>query len=148
MSDAAVKTLVREVLAEELARLARERDAGEGTARRREERVRITDNAELDAFVRRLLEIARDGARRREIEEGRWVFKLGRPDSAARAPSSDVSPARAPERSVHIEKGMVTERQVDSFPGATERVIAAKPVRFTPLARDRLRQRGIGIERT
>jgi hypothetical protein len=42
---------------------------------------------------------------------------------------------------------MVTERQVNALPAGTTQLVIAGSVRLTPLARDRLRQRGIAVER-
>jgi hypothetical protein len=146
VSSDAIRTLIREVLAEELQRLSRERGGAPKPPKPqvREEVVSIASDAELAAFVARLLDITRDGNARREIEQGGWVFRLGRGQGTARAGAASA-PA---ERSVRIEKGMVTERQIEALPEQTTVLVAGKAVRFTPLARDRLRQRGIGIERT
>ena len=61
-TDPAVAALIREVLAEELARLR---------AGVREERVRIGDDADLAAFARQVLAIADDRAAREALENGR-----------------------------------------------------------------------------
>ena len=47
-----------------------------------------------------------------------------------------------------IERGLLSERHVDRLPRETARVRLGPHVRMTPLARDRLRRRGIAIERT
>jgi hypothetical protein len=144
VSSDAIRSLIREVLAEELQRLSRERGGAPKAPKLqvREEVVKVGSDAELAAFVAHLLDITRDGDARRDIEQGRWVFRLGR------GQGTDRSAAAPAERSVRIEAGMVTERHVDALPEQTTVLLAGKSVRFTPLARDRLRQRGIGIERT
>ncbi len=142
-----IRNLVRQILSEELAKLKGEM-AAKGSApapKVREEQVRIASDADLASFVRRLLEITRDGQARREIEQGRWVFRLGTPSGEGRRVGSPAAPR---QQSVRIDKGFVSERQVDALPEGTTAIEVTKAVRFTPLARDRLRQRGIAIERT
>jgi hypothetical protein len=111
----------------------------------REETVSIASDAELARFVARLMELARDGEARREIAEGRHVFRLGRDaGDAARAAQSPAAPA---PRAVRIEAGVVSERQVDALPDGTTALALGRAVRLTPLARDRLKARGIAVER-
>ena len=180
-ADSAVADLIREVLAEELARL------GAGV---REERVRIANDADLAAFARRVLVMADDREARKALETGNLVFRLegsagsigsaGGPGNAAGGAgvgihaggmgSNGVERGRA--RGGHddgigaasvpsaalvrglsgpvevIERGLLTERHVDRLPRETARVRLGPRVRMTPLARDRLRRRGIAIERT
>ena len=163
-TDPAVAALVREVLAEELARLR---------AGVREERVRIAGDADLAAFARRVLALADDRGTRDAFEGGRLVFRLdggaggggspargvGSPDAArgrlrdgredaARAGASlsrgsAISPAAHTEV---VERGLLSERHVDRLPRETTRVRVGPRVRVTPLGRDRLRRRGIAIE--
>lgn len=174
MTDPAVAELIREVLAEELARLRT------GV---REERVRITDDADLAMFARRVLALAGDRGAREDFESGRLVFRLdggagsavgvggagntasgagagfggaggsrvpGDGDAAVRGASLPrTAPAQGSAGHTElIERGLLSERHVDRLPRETARVRLGPHVRMTPLARDRLRQRGIGIERT
>jgi hypothetical protein len=143
-----IRSLIREVLGEELKRLKAERGAANPPPRPqvREEVVAIESDSDLAGFVARLLELTRDGQTRREISEGRYVFRLG-PRSAGRTPGVNNSPAAPADRAHRIEAGMVTERQIDALPAGTTRLVISKSVRLTPLARDRLRQRGVAIER-
>ena len=93
-------------------------------------------------FARRVLELAEDPPTRREIEAGRFAFTRAKvAGSSARALESRGAKGAA------IERGFVSERYVDSLPQGTSRLVIAKAVRLSPLARDRLRQRGIAIER-
>jgi ethanolamine utilization protein EutN len=73
--------MVPDVLAEKIGNLRRagQIHAEQGVPRRqvREETVSIRSDADLHAFVARLLEILKDGRSREEIEKGRWVFRLG-----------------------------------------------------------------------
>ena len=113
-TDPAVAELIREVLAEELARLR---------AEVREERVRIADDADLAAFARRVLAVV------------------------PASPPPTTTGHRAAGGVEVIERGLLSERQVDRLPRGTARVRLGPGVRLTPLARDRLRRRGISIER-
>jgi hypothetical protein len=136
MISEAVRAIIREVLAEELQRL-------KPRAQAREERVSITSDTELAAFVARLLDMARNEQARRDIEEKRLVFRLVQGTTTARAIPTPI-PAVQPAR---IESGMVSERQIDALPAGTTQLVLGKSVRLTPLARDRVRARGITIER-
>ncbi len=144
MSDAAINQMIREVLAEELAKL-RPGAAGEkpGT---QYETVRISSAADLNSFARRILAMADNSGERREFEQGRLVFELaGSQSGAVPAGSSASQVSTGP---VHtIETGFVSERHIDKLDRNIKRVIVGKAVRMTPLARDRARQRGIIIER-
>ena len=163
--DPAIAELIREVLAEELARLR------PGVC---EERVRVANDADLAAFARRVLAMADDPAAREAFETGAFAFRLdgargiaggdtgrGGPAGAdggsvrgggasadLAAPSSGGVAARnaATEPEV-IEGGLMSERHVDRLPPGTARLRIGRRVRMTPLARDRLRRRGIAIER-
>ena len=166
-ADPAVAELIREVLAEELARLR---------ADVREERVRIAGDADLAAFARRVLAVADDRGAREALESGRLVFRLdtgtgtaagaaasaagrhgagggrvprdGRePDAISASPPSTASTHGSRGRTETIESGLLSERHVDRLPRGTARVRLGRGVKLTPLARDRLRRRGIAIER-
>jgi hypothetical protein len=145
MNDPAVSTLVREVLAEELARIRDRNEAGLptalGAASVREERVAIANDADLQAFAKRIVFMAADSEAGRDIADGKLIFRL---DSATGSASPQ---ARFWGHKGRIERGLLSERQVDQLPGDTKVVVLGKQVRMTPLARDRLRQRGISIER-
>lgn len=146
MTPDVIRMLVREVLAEELGRLRR----GSGDAapkprpRVREEVVSIRSSGDLMRFVERLLEVTRDGKARQEIEEGRWVFRL---DGAGAAPAARGPTAEPSGHKVTIEQGLIGERQIDALPKEARRLVLGRRARLTPLARDRVRQRGIEIER-
>ena len=163
--DPAIAELIREVLAEELARLR------PGV---REERVRVANDADLAAFARRVLSMADDPGAREAFETGAFAFRLdgargiaggdsgrggsagadggrvrgGRESADPAAPSSGRAAARnAATDTEVIEGGLMSERHVDRLPPGTARLRIGRRVRMTPLARDRLRRRGIAIER-
>ena len=150
--DPQVAALVREVLAEEVARLRREKSPGTRPGSGvREERVRIRSDADLQNLVARVLAMAEDGEARRALAAGKVVFRL----EGAPAPgtgSRAVSPgavAEAPQsaRTEVVERGLFSERRAERLPPETTRIRLGRNVRMTPLARDRLRRRGIVIER-
>ena len=149
--DPEIALLVREVLAEEVARLRAEkgaRAAGPGAVR--EERVRIRSDEDLQDFARRVIAIAEDREARRALADGRIVFRLeggasvptrgGAPSPGAPA----VDEAGATET---MERGLFSERQAERLPQGTTRLRLGPRVRLTPLACDRLRRSGIVIER-
>lgn len=138
-----LRNLIREVLAEELAGLK----TGEGHRPAvTEERVAIRSDAELAAFVRRLLRLAQDGQKRSDLEAGRYVFRLANGADAAH-PGAGTSTAGRPGL-VRFETGLMTEKDVARLPEGLASLSLGPNVRLTPLARDELRRRGISIERT
>lgn len=147
-----LRQLIREVLVDELGRLRRESGAFAQTTptpQVREETVEIRSSADLMAFARRLLEVSKDGRACREIESGRWIFRLAGGSAGGMRPvTSPGAHSASAGGAVRFDHGLVSERQVDGIPPGTERLILGKRVRLTPLARDRIRQRAIRIERT
>ena len=144
MADPAIAALIREVLAEELARIARDKArSGASPSSVREEKVTISSDADLQAFARQVLKHAADPKARADIEQGRLVFRLA--GGTAQEPRH-VEPASLGSETT-IESGIISERQVDRLPKDTKKLRITKHVRLTPLARDRLRHRGISIER-
>lgn len=157
--------LIREILAEELSAMR-----GSGafadttpTPQVREEVVSIRSNAELMAFVKRILDVSKDGKSRQEIESGRWIFSLGGSAGVLHSagpspeltqgkagPQPYVQPAAPPQGAgvVSIASGLVSERQIDSLPAETSVIKLSGRATLTPLARDRARQQGIAIERS
>jgi len=150
MNAESLRTLIRDVLAEELRRVRDERAGGPAVPRPkvREETVAIASNADLAAFVHRLLDITKDGSARAEIEQGRWVFRLGHSSSGGDIRRARPSAAAPVARNTQFDKGLISEREIDALPEGTGAIRITRQVRLTPLARDRLRQRGIAIERT
>ena len=135
-----IREIIREVLAEEIASLRRPAT--------REERVAIASDSDLARFVARLLDLANDAELRREISEGRYVFRLGNGNAARPEARQSRTPAAPLSRAVRFDSGVVTERHVDSLAEDIRSISVSKGVRFTPLARDRLRSRGIDVERS
>ena len=120
-----LRQLVREVIAEEVGRLKTDR---------RTETVRIESDADLLAFAKRILQL--DDKDRTALEARRLTFTLERGQKAQ------------PATAARIDKGLVTEKQVQDLPKGTATLHLGKAARLTPLAQDRLRQRRIVIERS
>ena len=156
--DTSLRSMIRDVLAEEIGKAKAQGllPAATGAAPKpkvREETVSIRSDGELSAFVARLADILKDARSREEIEKGRWVFHLGTANGgpgtglSQAVASLATSPAAPVPTAARIDTGIVSERQIEALPPGTTRLIVGKPVRFTPLAKDRLRLRGITLER-
>ena len=139
-----LRHLIREILSEELDKLQ-----GVPTAAPRitEEQVILRSNADLDAFVRRMMTVAQDGRLRADIEAGRHVFRLTNCNATQMQAHQPTAPISQIHNPVRFDRGLVSERDVSSLPQDLRRIDVGKTVRFTPLARDELRRRGIKVER-
>jgi len=103
------------------------------------EDVALATDAELNAFVRRLL--ALDTRQRDAVQAGRLKFRLKR----ARKPAEGDGASRG--GSERIDKGIVSERRIVAAAKAGKTLVLGKRVVVTPLARDKARQLGVQIER-
>ena len=146
----AIRAMVRQVLRDALPEAVREKiaaQAADAAAPKRKtearpaeaessktEEVSIPTDAELAAFVRRVLD------QREAIQGGRLKFRLKRARKAA-----ETEPARG--GSERVDKGIVTEKRVMAAAKAGKRLVVGKGVVVTPLARDKARQLGVEIER-
>jgi hypothetical protein len=126
-----LRAMVREVIREALAARAGT-GATPATGADIVEPVRIASDADLDAFVRRLVRLMRDPAGAARIDAGahRFTLERGAAVSAVTAPCS----------------GLVNEKAVDALQEGAVLRLAPDAV-VTPLARDRARQRRIKFER-
>jgi hypothetical protein len=148
----AIRALVRQVLRDALPEAVRERIAAQAAeaaapkqkkheARSAEseaskvEDVAIATDAELAAFVRRVIEQCE------AIQAGRLKFRLKR---ARKSAETESAPRGGSER---IDKGIVTEKKVMAAAKAGKKLVVGKGVVLTPLARDKARQLGVEIER-
>ena len=140
-----LRALIREVLREELGHL---RGGGgvAATPQVREEKVAIANDADLAGFVRRIATLLQDPRSRADIEAGRHVFRLGAGGAVPLQAHMPSVPQTAPQ-AVRFERGLVSERDVAALADGQQRISVGKTVRFTPLAADELRRRGIKIER-
>jgi len=146
MSEAELRVMVREVLHEALGR----RGSSKTAPAPRPETVRIANDADLAAFVRRLIQLLDDPATSAGVRAGRHTFALGTAARAPARPAPKTSPAGisaglAAGSSVLLD-GTVTEAKINKCVGAGVVMLAPHAV-ITPLARDRARALGLKIER-
>jgi hypothetical protein len=135
-----LRALIRDVIATEIA--AVKRDSSPATAAPAEHRVRIASDADLAAFAKQVLSLARDPATRSAIAGGGYRFKLEGGSSAVPTASAPTASASA-----KIDKGVVTETALLKLPKGTKRLQIGAGVNVTPLARDKASSLGITIER-
>jgi hypothetical protein len=102
------------------------------------EEISLTSDAELDAFVRRLLQRFEDPQERAMIRSGALRFTL------ARGQGASAPPATAERR---IDHGAVTERLVREAAAAGSSIRLGPRAVLTPLARDVARALGVTIEK-
>jgi len=100
------------------------------------ETVSLRTDAELSAFVRRLLHLFENPKHRDELRSGRLRFQL--------APAAVPGSAQPAHR---VDKGAVTEAMVSQAAKAGARLVLGRRAVLTPLARDRARAAGVEIER-
>jgi hypothetical protein len=100
------------------------------------ETVAIRNDADLAAFVSRLLHDFENPKHREDLRQGRLRFRLDRP------------PAHGSyEPSHRFEKGAVTEAVVNRAARSGARIVLGPGAVLTPLARDRARAAGVSIEK-
>lgn len=163
MSD--IRSLIRELLAEEIAAIRAELL---GAAGPREERVRVDDARALTEFALSVLRRASDSGFVSALQQGRLVFAAADASTfaaagpampvAAYAPPSVPVLQAAPQPSVlvttvpatvpEVTKSLITERDIAGLGPETIRLRIGRLSRLTPLAADETRRRGIRIERS
>ena len=143
-----IRELVKSVIAEEVAALRKPKAATQAAT---EERVAIASDADLVGFARRVLSLAGDPAKAKEIAAGRYPFRLDRPAAAqataAPAPRAVPPPSAPVAQSHRIDSGVVTESTLNKLPRGLSRLLLGPGVTVTPLARDRARALGLTFER-
>jgi hypothetical protein len=140
-----LRDLVKSVIAEEVAAIRKPASAPSPAPS--EERVAIASDGDLVAFARRVLSLAGDPAKAKEIAAGRYPFRLARgcaPQTHAPAPQ----PAAPVAQSHRIDSGVVTESTLNKLPRGVSRLLLGPGVTVTPLAKDRARALGLTFERT
>ena len=149
MERTEIRSLIRSVLADELGKhQAKTTPASVSTQEVvRQEKVRITNDQELAAFVKRIATASRDEQTRADMAAGRHAFKLDKGTSQMHDAQRSPAESSRADRVTGFDKGFINERQIDALNDDIEVVLINKAVRFTPLAKDKLRQRGIRIER-
>ena len=139
-----IRELVKSVIAEEVAAI-RKPGAAPAPAPL-EERVAIANDGDLVAFARRVLSLAGDPAKAKEIAAGRYPFRLAR--AAAQLASAQAPQPAAPVAQSHrIDSGVITESTLNKLPRGLSRLLLGPGVTVTPLAKDRARALGLTFER-
>lgn len=137
-TSAALRRMVREVLAEVLPRDAAPAVAAAPAADDDVRRVHVRDDHDLADLVIQVLNLAEDPARAADLRAGRIRFRL--------ADASGTGAPSGPEPLV-VDRGAVTERLIQ-LAAREERPLHIGPrAVLTPLARDRARALGVDIQR-
>jgi len=145
-----LRDLVKSVIAEEVAAIRKPAHPPAAQESRAAETVRIGNDADLVAFARKVLSLAGDPAKAKEIAAGRYPFRLDRPTQATAAPTPRATPtptAPPPAQSHRIDSGVVTESTLNKLPRGLSRLLLGPGVTVTPLAKDRARALGLTFER-
>lgn len=131
-----LRQMVRQVLQEVVPETMAAASASGGAS---DETVVLTNDAELEAFVRRVAVLCEDPAEREALRSGSRRFHLaGHPTSSATAPASAAAVVR-------VDKGAVTERHVREAASQGADLVLGRGAVLTPLARDRARAAGVRI---
>ncbi|MFZ1469228.1 MAG: hypothetical protein WAT09_09635 [Paracoccaceae bacterium] len=149
MSD--LRALIRELLSEEIVALRAEIMGGPQV-----QQVRVGCAAELTNFALSVLDRAQDPGFATALREGRLRFSpegLDHPAPVAvRATPMPAQPTTlvttVPVAVPELAKALITERDIAGLGEQERRLRVKKNARFTPLAGDEARRRGIRIERT
>lgn len=111
--------------------------------------VSITDNDELTSFVRRVVDLADNPLTGPLLRSGRLTFQL---DSARRRAGND-SVSGSPDQlageidTIEVDRGVLSERIVARAVTAHARLLLAKGVVITPLAREQIRKNSVEVVR-
>lgn len=146
-----LRELVKAVIAEEVAAVRKSAAPAQPAHAKpapTPESVRIASDADLVAFARKVLSLASDPAKAKDIAAGRYPFRLEQaaPPSAPPAAVSAPKPS-ATGQTLRIDSGVVTETMLNKLPRGTQRLMLAPGVTVTPLAKDRARSLGLTFER-
>ncbi|TCT10778.1 hypothetical protein EDC22_105279 [Tepidamorphus gemmatus] len=140
MKESELRAMIREVLGE----LLKARRPLQAAIAPVVEPVQIASDADLAAFVARLIGRLDDPASGAALRAGHHRFTLARPVPAAGPVSADAPVAAGSANMVLA--GTVTEARIAKLEPGT-RVMLAPGAVMTPLARDKARARGVVIER-
>ena len=154
-----LRELVKAVIAEEVAAVRKSVAAPAQPAQAKPtpapESVRIASDADLVAFARKVLSLAGDPAKAKDIAAGRYPFRLEQapaqipvpqPARPGATPTAASKPASG--QSLRIDSGVVTETMLNKLPRGLAKLVLAPGVTVTPLAKDRARTLGLTFERT
>lgn len=152
-----LRELIKSVIAEEVAAVRRSAAPAQPAHAKpapAPETVRIASDADLAAFARKVLSLAGDPAKAKDIAAGRYPFRLEQAAAQAPAPQparAAAAPAPLPAasgQSLRIDSGVVTETMLNKLPRGLAKLVLAPGVTVTPLAKDRARSLGLTFERT
>lgn len=150
-----LRSLIRELLSEEIAALRAEILGGAQV-----ERVRVANGADLTEFAQAVARRAQDPAFAAALRDGRIRFELDAPGHTVAAPAATAAPrvqaasqsaalvTSVPASVPELRKALITERDIAAVAEGEPRLRITKSARLTPLAGDEARRRGIRIERT
>jgi len=105
------------------------------------ETVSLRTDADLDAFVKRLLRLFENPQRRDALRAGRLRFRLASANGAVPAGGSAAD-------DLVVESGALTERAVARAAHEGRRVVLGRRAVATPLALDKARSLGVRVERS
>lgn len=134
----ALRSLIREVIDSEVARLRGARDST--AAVNAEHAIRIEGDADLAHFAKLVLALAENAPARERILAGAYPFRLAHGDR----PGAPRPPGESTNR---VENGLVTEATLARLAKDIKVLDLAPGVVVTPLARERARALGIALER-
>ena len=103
--------------------------------RSRTDTVRLTNDRDLDVFVRNLLHLFENPKTRADLRHGRLRFRLAGTDHGG------------PGSSTRVERGAVTERQITDIAATGASLVLGPRAVMTPLARERARALGVTIHK-
>lgn len=103
--------------------------------RSRTDTVRITNDRDLDVFVRNLLRLFENPKTRADLRHGRLSFRLAGTERSG------------PGATKRIERGAVTERQITDIAASGASLVLGPRAVLTPLARERARALGVTIHK-
>ena len=141
----ALPSIVREVAAEQVAS-QRSSAAPVAALDQAREPVVIRTDADLDAFVHRLLALADNPVTRQHLRSGRRSFTLVGADVLT-ASTAGRSSGTVAAGELRVERGAVTERQVRAAADQGLSLTLGPRAVLTPLARDRARALGVNIRK-
>jgi hypothetical protein len=141
---ATVRAVLREVLPTVLPTALADASGRSPAGTTPPEAVALTDDRDLDAFVRRLAALCEDPAQRAALRDGRRRFVLGPGSPAPRGHHAASAPVGG---TLRVERGAVTERTVTRAAADGCRLVLGRRAVLTPLARDKARVLGVEIEK-
>jgi|TARA_B100001971_G_scaffold105320_1_gene96924 hypothetical protein len=148
MSDALRQT-IKSILIEELGKHGFDHSTKETKPSRISELVSIRTDQDLSKFISRILDMAKDSKIRADIVSGRRTFQLETggvlQDDRKQHHSNQVG--AMPGEMIHIDHGLVTEKEILSMPDYVTTINLGRAVTLTPLASDAIRRIGITIQR-